>query len=393
MNPHTFDSDADADAAGARPRGLFVLAPIVLLTLLGISPVAAATAPEPPVQGSPAPVSPGGASRLTPVRTGCPTFSWTSAADADGYEIAVYELSGESSDGIGDTPVLHQVLPAGAGSWTPSADRCLRPAGRYAWSVRPLIEGRETPWSEPLLLEVLGRTAAEAPGTDRPEVPGEPSRRSEDERGTSEPRTASPARRETGTVEAAEAALAPRVTPAAAKLAVRGSIQTDSDFTYSALRALRVWIPAASFIVADPDEDDGWLISPNGFGFVSSAPDSIASVALVATVPRLPDGATITSFTCHFVDLRATAELSLSFNLRLRNASDLSAAVIASASGSSSSNASAVLGFFDDSIAQPQTSPSTSSYTVEGTFEADTISQDLRFYGCSIDLLTRTVRP
>jgi len=390
MNLHRFDSDA----AGARPRGVFALGPItLLLALLGISPAAAAPAPETPVQQSPAPVSPGGASRLTPVATGCPTFSWTSRPDADGYAIAVYELSGESPEGIGDTPVLYQVLPAGAGSWTPSADRCVRPAGRYAWSVRPLVPGREAPWSEPLLFEVLRGSTAAAEGADRPEAPGDPSRRVEDERRPSEQLTPSPVRREAGTPLHSEATLAPRVAPAAAKLAVQGSIQTDSDFTYATPRFLRVWIPAASFVVSDADEDDDWQISPDGYGFVPSIPDSIASVRLIAAVPQLPDGAIVTIFVCDYADLSATADLSLTFNLRHRTSSALVAKVMATVDGSSSSNNPGVKGSFDATIEDEVANPSTSSYVVDGTFAPGTVGDELRFYGCYLELETRTVRP
>ena len=382
-------------------RHLLSLAAFGAIAALGLLGPHAASADPPaatPEQAPPTPVSPGATNRLAPVGSGCPTFSWTSRPEARGYEIAVYELSGETPDEIAGTPVLRQRLPAGAGSWTPPADRCLEPGGRYAWSVRPLLSPRReplsgAPWSEPLLLEVLAEAPRPPAGDGRAEPPGEASRRDADTPSSERGLAASPVRPEAATERRDGASPAPKVTLAPAKLAVRGSIQTDSDFTYATPRFLRVWIPAASFVVSDADEDDDWQISPDGYGFVPSIPDSIASVRLIAAVPQLPDGAIVTIFVCDYADLSATADLSLTFNLRHRTSSALVAKVMATVDGSSSSNNPGVKGSFDATIEDEVANPSTSSYVVDGTFAPGTVGDELRFYGCYLELETRTVRP
>lgn len=89
----------------------------------------------------------------------CPTFSWTLGAPGT-HELVVYEL-----DGAGGEPavVLSLDLPAAASSWSPGRQDCLKPGGRYAWTVRAR-GGEGTPaggWAEPALFRV-----ASAPSQD-----------------------------------------------------------------------------------------------------------------------------------------------------------------------------------------------------------------------------------
>lgn len=120
----------------------------LVLSLGGVgTALAAPTAARAPVGVSP------GAAATFDLAVSCPTFSWTPAAQADGYEIVVYAAGGD-----GREPALQARLPAGATSWTPAANRCLASGRRYGWSVRTIVDGAGGPWSEALLFEV-----AEAP--------------------------------------------------------------------------------------------------------------------------------------------------------------------------------------------------------------------------------------
>jgi hypothetical protein len=109
----------------------------------------------PALAAAPLPVSPGSAEGGL-VTDRCPAFSWSAGASDQGYELVVYSLGGEEEPG--STPALTARLPAGAQSWTPSAERCLAAGGRYAWSVRSTAPGGE--WSEPAIFEV-GRPSRE----------------------------------------------------------------------------------------------------------------------------------------------------------------------------------------------------------------------------------------
>lgn len=116
---------------------------IVSLSLFGAFELAQAAEP-------PRAVSPGALDRVTSVVGACPTFSWSAEAGARGYEIVVYRLSEEGLDG----PVRRIEVPAGATSWSPSAEECLAPGVSHAWLVRSVTDGGPGAWSEPALFEI-----------------------------------------------------------------------------------------------------------------------------------------------------------------------------------------------------------------------------------------------
>lgn len=95
-------------------------------------------------------VSPGSAERFDPVSTACPTFSWSGVAVAAHYELAIFHVGKNDAS----TRVLTERLPAGATSWTPSAEECLAPGKRYAWSVRAINSEDQGSWSEARLFKV-----------------------------------------------------------------------------------------------------------------------------------------------------------------------------------------------------------------------------------------------
>jgi hypothetical protein len=99
---------------------------------------------------TPAAVSPGDASKPAVVESGCPTFSWSTVANATSYELVLYRLGEEAAP----EPVLREIFSGSASSWTPSLDRCLERGGRYAWSVRAVGEKAASEWSTPSLFRV-----------------------------------------------------------------------------------------------------------------------------------------------------------------------------------------------------------------------------------------------
>ena len=111
------------------------------------------------VDGSkPIAVSPGSAVGAATEST-CPTFSWALVEGAVSYELAVYRLS--AADRPVDEPIINEVIPRGALSWTPSLELCLGRGGHYAWSVRAVQADQSSEWAEPLLFEVVAKTSAE----------------------------------------------------------------------------------------------------------------------------------------------------------------------------------------------------------------------------------------
>jgi hypothetical protein len=133
---------------------------LVASVLLAVSPVwAQMDGASAAASARAAGVSPGGSAGFA-LSAACPTFSWTSIAGAEGYELRAYRL--EARGELEPVSALAVELPAGASSWTPPADGCLAPGERYAWSVRAQIAGGLTAWSEALLFEIAAApTAAE----------------------------------------------------------------------------------------------------------------------------------------------------------------------------------------------------------------------------------------
>jgi hypothetical protein len=104
-------------------------------------------------------VSPGSPERRLTVRDGCPTFSWSAIAGAEGFELRVYRV-----DETAERAALQRRLPSTL-SWTPAVEECLSPA-RYAWIVRAQAASGWTEWSEPRLFDVRidGRVSPGSPG-------------------------------------------------------------------------------------------------------------------------------------------------------------------------------------------------------------------------------------
>ena len=96
--------------------------------LLGLAAATASIAAE-----GPRTVSPGGLERSTDAASPCPTFNWSGAAGATGYELVVVALAQGTEPRI----VLRESIDGSALGWTPDRSRCLG-SDEYAWSVRAL---------------------------------------------------------------------------------------------------------------------------------------------------------------------------------------------------------------------------------------------------------------
>jgi hypothetical protein len=88
-------------------------------------------------------VSPGALDRMAQVNNACPTFSWGEEDGAAAYELVAYVLpedAAQQAELTSETEVLFTSVAGSATSWTPSADQCFAPGGRYVWFVRAVSE-------------------------------------------------------------------------------------------------------------------------------------------------------------------------------------------------------------------------------------------------------------
>ena len=107
--------------------------------LIALALIALAAAPATATEG----VSPGAVDRVATIEQRCPTFSWGEDDDAAAYELVAYRLpeSGQEADELSsENEVLFASVAGAATSWTPSADQCFAPGGRYVWFVRSVTE-------------------------------------------------------------------------------------------------------------------------------------------------------------------------------------------------------------------------------------------------------------
>lgn len=101
-----------------------------------------------------APVSPEGRIHST-----CPTFSWSAAGAAGGFELVVFAV--DENGEVGSTALLSKRLPAGTGAWTPSTEDCLRAGGTYAWTLREVGPEDGSAWPEAAVFEVTAGPSIE----------------------------------------------------------------------------------------------------------------------------------------------------------------------------------------------------------------------------------------
>ncbi len=116
-------------------------------------------------------VSPGAVDRMAQVNNACPTFSWEESAATNFYEIVAYAIHENddpaTSELTAESEVLYSRISGAATSWTPSAEQCFAPGGRYVWFVRAVNElaGDEVvaagEWSEGRYFTVPAAPSAE----------------------------------------------------------------------------------------------------------------------------------------------------------------------------------------------------------------------------------------
>lgn len=333
-------------------------------TVVALIFVAAAAAFASPASASPSggavPVSPGAVERSTPAASACPTFSWTAVEGAAGYELAVFLVTREhDEETIARRPSLQQSLPAGATSWTPPADRCLDPGGRYAWSVR--AHGADAEWSEAARFEIVGGGGAPlAVGPDA------------------------------GT---ATTKLGPgggdRVAPKLAtdpRLSVSGDVVAAGDYTFTAPRTVRIAIPVDDFVVFRSDDDEAWWLDSAGYAYISSG--TLPFDLPVSAALDLPNGATVKQLGCAYYDNwdsgGGAGNLTLIGELSRRPRDMPFGEAMGSIFTSSSGTSTEVQMVVDDTIGDAVVDNELYEYRMTAQMQTDVISHHLRFYGCEV---------
>ena len=99
-------------------------------------------------------VAPGAGPEVAVVESRCPTFHWSGIPAAERYELVVYRAEDDAPE---PRERFRVPLPGDARSWTPTVDRCLDAAGRYAWSVGAVGGDEAESWSEVGVFEVAAR--------------------------------------------------------------------------------------------------------------------------------------------------------------------------------------------------------------------------------------------
>lgn len=125
-----------------------------------VSSAAGADAAGPAV--APVPVSPVALAGVATVESRCPTFLWGAVERAERYELRVYDAAlddAAEADGEGE-PALARELPGSVGGWVPVSDECFERGGRYAWTVRALVAGGVSEWSQPSVFEIAAELSA-----------------------------------------------------------------------------------------------------------------------------------------------------------------------------------------------------------------------------------------
>lgn len=147
------------------------------------------------------------------------------------------------------------------------------------------------------------------------------------------------------------------------QLAVDGGVQA-SRFVLPAPRATTVTVGAPAFQVTPSDDEDVSELERNGSGFIAVA-DTQPAVDLVAPVPALPPGATITGFRCSWVDDNATSDVFLEFDLQGRLDISLGAFQVAQVRGETT-GASSTIGFLESQPLDHTVSGPRVSYFISG---------------------------
>lgn len=126
----------------------------------------------------------------------CPTFSWSSVNDAEGYDLVVFSVEGDGAFQKPETRlVIAKAFDPSTTSWTPMSDECLAAGRVYAWVMRVRGEHLSAEWSLPRYFEVSGGPSSAEIAGARSAVQSDLERRSTESRspGRSTPGSASQA--------------------------------------------------------------------------------------------------------------------------------------------------------------------------------------------------------
>lgn len=416
-------------------------APISTLAMAALCCLAALAAPEPvrgqpivpsPLTGPPVAVSPGGAAGAV-IQTRCPTFSWSAAEAAEGYELVLYRVEDDAAGaaeeaGEADVPVARIRLPAGSTTWTPSLEGCLDPGGSYAWSVGAVGEPELVEWSEASLFRVAGTPDADEVEAaletlerylDEIRAAGEAEADPQDEArpdGSEGARAAGSHRmRRARPLQAAAAGGGtagedPEPAESAAASArsefdffvqggafAGGDVATGGDFRYGSPRSYTQWISPYQFVSA------GFAEGLFEYGLSSGYlyPTGATSFFLHAPV-ELPDGAEMTFVSCFFYDNDPTITNDihvLRFDLYSRLQTSTETTHLADATGDTLGTGNSNLRSVISGVAPGEGNPvDNNAYAYFLTVQMTPVpgsecTDECRFYGCRIGYTASVLHP
>ena len=338
-----------------------------------------------PALEPPQTVSPGTVAEVATTPSSCPVFSWAPVSDAGCYELVVVPVGSGDGGNAAPDPLLRQILPGTASTWTPPGAECLENGRRYAWTIRSGCDGSPGVWSEPRLFEVRQppevttveeavRVLEEYTEANRePEPAGQPL----------PPPT--------------EAALSPnfnRITtppdPVPRAPVAPGSMVIDGDYAFSGTKGVTLRISPFSFALGDEAVNDRVRRSTAGFTWIQSG-TSPYEVYLLAPI-RLPEQSQIVRFGCRIMDdspnhLTAWAKLRRRYENQSTN--NLMATVDLRTNGQ------------DSTTLLSRNAPSVSYATVDNRYfyyvtlqwNPDTTGEQFRFYGCEIRYVVTELTP
>jgi len=177
-----------------------------------------------------------------------------------------------------------------------------------------------------------------------------------------------------------------------AKLDVRGDVRITGDLDFVTPKTGTFDIPAATYNTSSPTEDDPATKSTSGYMYISGGTPSYSSTEIAPV--RLPDGVTITRFSCYYYDGTTTGDMGGTAYLRRRPRLSTSGTSLASVSLSTSNfNSTVVQEGVDTTILNPVVDNAENSYFSYVFFSPSTNSIFLRFYGCKVEYEATTFSP
>ncbi len=159
---------------------------------------------------------------------------------------------------------------------------------------------------------------------------------------------------------------------------------TASDVVLSNPRSASLTISPYDFVEAYPTEAEEPFFASQGYMYVYDGLSAPYNVVMRASV-ALPNGVTVTGFTCEYLDNSSTSSLGLYARLQRAAKSGTPAApYMAAATVTNTSDSSSIQQVTDTTIGFPVIDNANHSYFINLTFAPEELTSSLRFYGCTL---------